>query len=65
MSRIAAVALAVSAMTSGMPRYKAAGTGICGRCRGKKFDLFTKQRSARKCPACKGTGSVGVGGTKR
>jgi hypothetical protein len=64
-SRIAAVAVAVSMMTSGVPGYKAAGTGLCGRCRGKKFDVFTKQRSCRKCPACKGTGSVGVGGTKR
>lgn len=60
MSRATAFAAAAALIRSVKP-----ATGICGRCRGKKFDLFTTKRSCRKCPACKGTGSVSVGGTKR
>lgn len=37
----------------------------CARCRGKGFDCYERNRSARKCPRCKGAGSTVVGNTKR
>ncbi len=40
-------------------------TCVCGRCRGKKFDVFSPQRASRKCPACKGRGVIEVQKIKR
>lgn len=42
--------------------------GLCGRCGGKKFDVdvpAARRVSSRKCPVCKGAGTVQVGSTKR
>lgn len=40
---------------------------FCNDCRGKGFDLTREpgKRSSRKCPRCRGAGSIAVGSTKR
>lgn len=51
-------------LTSGLGA-SAPNRSMCGRCRGKGFDCFTKNRSSRRCPRCRGEGSTTVGNTKR
>lgn len=61
--RVATVA--ANTMTKNFCRYKELNRCVCDRCRGSGFDSFTKSRSSRKCPRCKGAGSTTVGTTKR
>jgi hypothetical protein len=64
--RIGAASVRAAVLTRAVGRYAEPNRGLCGRCRGTKFDGFEKARgSTRKCPACKGAGSVPVGSTKR
>ncbi len=63
--RLAVVSVAAGIMTAGLPAMREANRSMCDRCRGKGFDRFTANRSARKCPRCKGEGSIAVGNTKR
>lgn len=64
--RIGAVAVRAGVMTAGLALSREPNRGLCGRCRGTKFDGFDKARgSTRRCPVCKGAGSVAVGSTKR
>lgn len=64
-ARIGIVTAAVGMMTSVIAAMGTGNRCLCDRCKGKGFDRFTKERSARKCPRCKGAGSVPVGSTKR
>jgi DnaJ-class molecular chaperone len=64
----AGTALALAArgvLTSVMGLVREPNRSICGRCRGKGFDRFTKDRASRRCPRCAGAGSTTVGHTKR
>lgn len=65
---VAAASIGASMLTASLtgPRYKG-GVALCVDCRGKGFDLEREpgKRAARKCPRCRGKGTISVGSTKR
>lgn len=61
-----AVARTVSVLTAGLGALELK-RAYCNDCRGKGSDLTREpgKRAGRKCPRCKGAGSIRVGTTKR